>query len=645
MDWAVFGLARDPFQRSAELDDACLPNTISALLSELLSSLRSPKGVSVLVGDGGTGKSMAAAAFIRRAGGSADVAYLPAPTSCVTAIARDALSQFDPHDFDFASEQDWIPALRACVERCTRAGRTTVILLDQAHRLSPQTLQDLSEYFAEDETLRLHLILFGRPKLLDRLQAGAEDALRAHLLQICRLEPLGVRESVRYLERRVAICGGELATILSDEAIDEIVQKATGCVIRLEELTIEAVRRASRKGAVRATVVDVVATARTADAEEEDEVMARAQQPLRFAIEEDGIDEEEVSWGDEGDDRSVEWGEETSTGKQEEWQADDEDDEREWQADDEAEGDDDEQPLEWDASPPRRDLVHELRQELRVDLDDDLDEDLEEDDVAASAPRQAAGARASRRRLAGPAMLSLAACLALVWAANQMPGPDVNERRGRDSVMFAERLSSEPSQIMRLATTAEAADADAHVHVWDAQPPRPVVASSPWPEPIAVARAAEAQPHAMKNRATTTDAKPAAPASNESFIGPMPERPAEIEVSASKSQPASTRAKAPESAEQKPKTAAAGSASAKPVASAAAGRKAPVYTVQLGAFKARRNAEDMVTKLRGKSPRILQEGGLYRVMSGSFGTKKDAVIHEASLRRAGYTTYVRTAIF
>ena len=61
MDWTAFGLARDPFQRSAELDDACLPNTMAALLSELLSSLRSPQGVSVLVADSGSGKSVAAA--------------------------------------------------------------------------------------------------------------------------------------------------------------------------------------------------------------------------------------------------------------------------------------------------------------------------------------------------------------------------------------------------------------------------------------------------------------------------------------------------------------------------------------------------------------------------------------------------------
>ena len=33
------------------------------------------------------------------------------------------------------------------------------------------------------------------------------------------------------------------------------------------------------------------------------------------------------------------------------------------------------------------------------------------------------------------------------------------------------------------------------------------------------------------------------------------------------------------------------------------------------------------------------------MLSGSFASKRDAVVHEASLKRAGYTTYVRTAVF
>ena len=56
-------------------------------------------------------------------------------------------------------------------------------------------------------------------------------------------------------------------------------------------------------------------------------------------------------------------------------------------------------------------------------------------------------------------------------------------------------------------------------------------------------------------------------------------------------------------------------------------------------------AEELVARVRGRSTRILQEGGLYRVMSGSFSNKSEALTHEATLRRAGYTTFIRSATF
>ncbi|MFN2425076.1 MAG: AAA family ATPase [Candidatus Binatia bacterium] len=616
MNWAAFGLSGDPFQRSPELDDACLPNTLAALLSELLSGLRSPQGVSVLVADAGSGKSLAAASFTRRVGGSADVALISQPTSSVSAIARDALAELDPTDFDFAIDEDWVAALRARVQRRAKAGRATAIVLDNAHRLSPQSLEDLAGLFADNPSLRLQVFLFGRPRLLDRMDAGAERALDSHLLRVCRLEPLGVRESVRYLERRLAICGGELAALYSDDAIDEIVQTAGGRILRLEEVAAEALRRATRRGQRRASVEDVVATARRA-VNEEEEVMAVHQQPLRFALTDE--DAEAGAWHEEGDEegneRAVEWGD------------DDNEDEDEWEAEDsedaEDSGDEDAPALSWDTSPHRLD---------ELDVEEDGEEDYEDAAGAGPAPE--------RRRLVGPAVLSIAAALALVWAANHVPGPSEDVRRGRDARLFAERLSSDPAQIMRLATTVEAADADAQVVAWRAQPPRPVEKASPVRDAGSAAVAGAEIGERPQPKAAAAGAAEAVAKAHEE-MGPA--EPVAVIARADAAGGAARPGNTVASAAPKPKSAPAAANGRKAVPAKRAAT--PVFTVQLGAFKARRNAEDLVSKLRGKSPHILQEGGLYRVISGSFANKRDAVVHEASLKRAGYTTYVRTAVF
>ena len=66
MDVAAYGLSRNPFERNSELDEACLPNPLAVQLSELQAGLRSPQGVSVLVGERGSGKSLLAKIFARR---------------------------------------------------------------------------------------------------------------------------------------------------------------------------------------------------------------------------------------------------------------------------------------------------------------------------------------------------------------------------------------------------------------------------------------------------------------------------------------------------------------------------------------------------------------------------------------------------
>ena len=604
MDATAFGLSRDPFQRSTDLDDACLPNPLAALLSEMQSGMRCPQGVSVLVGEPASGKSMVARAFARRLCGVARTALIPEPSSSVSAIARDALAALGDPIAEENGDCDWVAALRDHAAHRAAAGAATVVIVDDAHRLSPQALEDLTSLFEEEEPLRLHIFLVGRPGLLDRMNAGSERALLAHLLQICRIEPLGVRECVRYLERRLAMCGGELARLFDDGAIEDIVGRAEGRLLVLEELAAGALAAAQQRGATQVLARDVATPRLEAAAEEE--WMAPEQQHLRFEVAAETPEDDKVAWGDEADDE-------------------------EWVAEDAASKDDfDDSSMGWDSG--------ELESSDAGFDDDEVDglDDLE--DEAPPTRRRAPGPPAERQRFFGRAVLSAAACLSLVWVANHLPGSGADSTPGRDAVLFAEPLTEDPAQILRLAETAEAADADAHVLAWHEAPP--VVAKA------VPARDREAAPPDQLASLEEDDAGVASRVSLPVREG-ADESPWD-EPSAAAPAPAPPKAKAvaPAKAATAPKAASKpATGKAKAVAAPAKGKSTPVYTVQLGAFKTRRNAEDMVGKMRGKPTKIVLEGGLYRVLSGSFPTRTAAVAHEGTLRRAGYSTFVRTAVF
>jgi len=69
--------------------------------------------------------------------------------------------------------------------------------------------------------------------------------------------------------------------------------------------------------------------------------------------------------------------------------------------------------------------------------------------------------------------------------------------------------------------------------------------------------------------------------------------------------------------------------------------------VQLGAFSSRANAESLLAKARPvlRDGRIVASGAggkpVFRVVAGSFATQAEANAHAATLKKSGYTTFVR----
>jgi cell division septation protein DedD len=81
-----------------------------------------------------------------------------------------------------------------------------------------------------------------------------------------------------------------------------------------------------------------------------------------------------------------------------------------------------------------------------------------------------------------------------------------------------------------------------------------------------------------------------------------------------------------------------------------AGARGFRYSVQLGAFKSRQNAETLLVKAKAvfadaTISSIESEGApVFRVLSGSFADKGEAEARARSLAQSGFTTYVRTVL-
>ena len=74
------------------------------------------------------------------------------------------------------------------------------------------------------------------------------------------------------------------------------------------------------------------------------------------------------------------------------------------------------------------------------------------------------------------------------------------------------------------------------------------------------------------------------------------------------------------------------------------GNKSKLYRVQVGAYRERENADDLLMDLRreGFPAFIILENGVYKVQAGAFAVLDNAVKMEERLRNTGYDTFITT---
>jgi general secretion pathway protein A len=108
----------------------------------------------------------------------------------------------------------------------SQRGTTTVLIVDEAHLLSWELLEEmrLLTNFETSQHKLLQIVLVGQPELDRKIDSDELRQLKQRIAMRCRLEPLGLKELRGYIRRRLERAGATShgVTIFSDEAIETI---------------------------------------------------------------------------------------------------------------------------------------------------------------------------------------------------------------------------------------------------------------------------------------------------------------------------------------------------------------------------------------------------------------------------------------
>jgi general secretion pathway protein A len=229
---AFYNLKRNPFEIAPDPSFLFATGRHNEALAALYYGVRRHKGFVVLTGEVGTGKTLLLRCLLQSLKQNEDVAYAYVFNGRLSPVE---FLQYIASDLGLPASSknkgELLLQIAHYVISRSQKNLTTVLVVDEAHHLSAEILEEirlLTNLETADQKL-LQILLVGQPELDEKLdsrglrQLKQRIALRAHLL------PLDSEETKGYILRRLLLAGSPCASALfPPETIAAVYQHSRG---------------------------------------------------------------------------------------------------------------------------------------------------------------------------------------------------------------------------------------------------------------------------------------------------------------------------------------------------------------------------------------------------------------------------------
>lgn len=225
---SFYGLERSPFGPTADPDFLHLTHGHREALAQLTYAIQERKGFMLLTAEVGTGKTTLLQALRRRLDGNTAVAYVSNSMLPFAGILEYMLEDFEIVKPGESHAQRLVTLQNFLVER-HRAG-STVLILDEAQNLYPQTLEQirlLSNFETTKEKI-LQILLVGQPELRAKLEMPELRQLNQRIAMRCTIPPLTRPGTRNYIRSRLQVAGARDPGVFTEPALERIAEYARG---------------------------------------------------------------------------------------------------------------------------------------------------------------------------------------------------------------------------------------------------------------------------------------------------------------------------------------------------------------------------------------------------------------------------------
>jgi type II secretory pathway predicted ATPase ExeA len=232
-------------------------------LRRLDDSLGSREPFLLVTGEPGTGKTTLAQEAIARWGPRVTAARLAYTSLTGAELLEELLRRFGAEPPDGASRPKLVARLEQAVSEIAGRGQFTMIVVDDAHNLSADLLEELRQLAGgvQQSGHAFEILLLGLPSLESRLQEPALAAVRQRISVRAKLSPLSPGETRRYLRHRVTAAGGDGSSLFPRKTCLDIAGLTGGVPREINLLAAESLRLARAAGSTTVETEHVQAAA------------------------------------------------------------------------------------------------------------------------------------------------------------------------------------------------------------------------------------------------------------------------------------------------------------------------------------------------------------------------------------------------
>jgi len=227
---SFYGFRERPFDLTPNPRFLVMTDVHREALSNLEYGIASRTGITLLVGEAGTGKTTLIRTALERQPARVHCVHLSNPALTREEFVEMLALRFELSDKAQSSKTALLLELETILRRRDESGESTVLLVDEAQSLPREILEEirlLANIETNDRKL-LSVIMAGQPELTSLLNNVELRQLKQRVALRCELRPLTLQETAGYIAGRIRSAGGVGAQVFTREAVTLIHERSRG---------------------------------------------------------------------------------------------------------------------------------------------------------------------------------------------------------------------------------------------------------------------------------------------------------------------------------------------------------------------------------------------------------------------------------